>query len=278
MRSVLGSLAIEGNSLTLAQAAAVVEGKVVAASRKDVKELENAVQVYDRARTFRPARLDHLLAAHRMMMKGLIPDAGRFRGRGVGVFQGERVAHVAPPAKRVAVLMGNLLSWIKSNREIDGLIVSAVVHYELEFIHPFSDGNGRMGRLWQHVILLTRNPVFEWTPVESAIRERQEEYYRVLGLCDRAGQSTAFIEFSLSTVLDALRSFLSEFRPEPVTADIRLQQARVVLGDGWFSRKDYLNHVKTISTATASRDLTDGVKAKRLVRRGDKAQARYRFV
>jgi Fic family protein len=195
----------------------------------------------------------------------------------VGIVQGSRVAHVAPPAKRVPALVESLLGWAKSDRETHPLVKSAVVHYELEFIHPFSDGNGRIGRLWQHVVLVRYSRAFEYVPVESVIHARQAEYYRVLGVCDRAGNATPFVEFSLDALREAMRSLLADLRPEKATTDTRLAAAHRAFGSKEFSRKEYMGELKTLSTATASRDLREGVERRVLAKRGTKSLTRYRF-
>jgi len=277
VRTVHGSLAIEGNTLTLEQATAVFEGKRVAGPTQGIQAMTNALTAYDAASLWSPFNEGHFLKAHSLMMKSILPDAGRYRCKGVGIFQGDKVAHVAPPAKRVPQLVASLLAWLKAERSLDRIVASAVVHYELEFIHPFSDGNGRMGRLWQHVILLKRHPAFQWIPTESAVLARQQEYDSVLAACDRAGNSTAFIEFSLSTIKTGLEEFMQELRPAPLSTQLRLDLARQVLGGQWFSRKEYLAHWKTLSSATASRDLRHGVESSCLRKEGDKALARYKY-
>ena len=151
-----------------------------------------------------PSSVKDLLAAHRILMAGLVDDAGRFRSGSVGIAQGKKVVHLAPPAGRVPSLMRDLLAWLKRT-DTHPLVASCVFHYELEFIHPFADGNGRMGRLWQTLILSRWKPLFAFLPVETVIRERQADYYKVLGACDKAGNSTAFIEFLLAALLTALR-------------------------------------------------------------------------
>src|SRR6185436_14523208 len=148
-----------------------------------------------------------------------------------------RVAHVAPPARRVPELVSDLLQFLERDRKVLPLIKSAVLHYELEFIHPFSDGNGRIGRLWQHVILVRFHPLFEYLPIESVIHSKQDEYYRVLGLCDKLGSSTKFVDFCLLAVQESLEEFLSQLRPEPITAEMRLGLARQAFGRQEFSRK-----------------------------------------
>lgn len=278
IRTVLGTLAIEGNTLSMDQATAIIDKKRVLGPKREILEVENAIHVYARARELDPGKSRDLRAAHGVLMRGLIEDAGAYRTKAVGVFQGSKVAHVAPSAKRVPVLVDELLSFIRRRGATPHpLVKAAVAHYELEFIHPFSDGNGRVGRLWQHVMLVRFHPLFEFVPFESMIHAKQAEYYRVLGACDQAGSSTLFVEFSLASLLTSLEEFLGELRPEPLDAKTRLDVARVVFGDREFSRKDYLDHFKALSTATASRDLKHGVDAKSLSRSGDKARARYRF-
>lgn len=277
VRTIQGSLAIEGNTLSTAQITAILDGKRVLGPRRDIIEVRNAVAVYADAGAFDPALRRDVLRAHRGLMRDVIPNAGKFRTGGVGIVQGSRVAHVAPPAARVPELVDQVLDFVGRDREVHGLIKSAVAHYELEFIHPFSDGNGRMGRLWQHVILLRVHPVFEFVPVESVIRVRQEAYYATLQACDRAGSSTAFVEFSLRAILDALEELTAALTVPSRTGRDRLAIARDHFGTREFSRTEYRALLKTISTATASRDLRDGVADKVLRRRGDKATARYRF-
>jgi Fic family protein len=277
IRTVQGSLAIEGNTLGVDQVSAILDHKRVLGPKRDVVEVTNAIAAYARAANVNPYRAADLRNLHRLMMKDLIADAGRYRKGGVGIVRGSSIAHVAPPAKRVAALVDQLLSFLESDQTLHPLLQSAIAHYELEFIHPFSDGNGRMGRLWQHVVLVRYHPLFEYLPVESVVHCHQQEYYRVLGACDKTGSSTLFVEFSLATIRETLAGFLSEVRLEAPTAQTRLALARQDFGGKNFSRKDYLCHFPTLSTATASRDLRDGVEQGMLVRFGTKAQARYHF-
>lgn len=276
IRTVMSSVAIEGNTLDEAQIIAILDKKRVVGPKREIREVENAIAAYAHAPRWHPARSKDLLAAHRTLMSGLVDDAGRFRSRRVGVFQGSRVAHVAPPASRVPLLVEQVLSFVK-RKDVQALIASAVVHYELEFIHPFSDGNGRVGRLWQHLVLVRYHPLFEYLPIESVIQAKQAEYYRVLEICDKAGSSSLFVEFSLRTIQESLEEFLHELRPGPANAKTRLEIARRAFGADAFSRKDYLAQFSTLSTATASRDLRDGVDARVLTRLGTNALTRYRF-
>lgn len=276
IRTVVGSLAIEGNTMSVDQVSALLQGKRVAGTQREIREVTNTIAAYDAAPALDPGRERDLPRAHRVLMEGLVADAGAFRAGGVGIFRDEALAHMAPPARRVPELVGRLLGFVRTDRT-PALIKAAVVHYELEFIHPFSDGNGRMGRLWQHVLLRRAHAVFELVPVESVIQARQAAYYRVLGACDAAGDSTQFIEFSLAAIHDSLRELLDALRPAPMSGADRVALAKATFGATTFSRKDYLMLFKRLSTATASRDLRDGVDAKALVRAGDRALARYRF-
>lgn len=204
IRSIHASLAIENNTLSLEQVTLVIAGKRVLGPPREILEVKNAFAAYEALPTWMPWQVKDLLAAHRLMMNCLADDAGRFRACSVGIANGGRIVHLAPPSDRVPGLMKDLLGWLKQGGA-HPLVAGCVFHYELEFIHPFSDGNGRMGRLWQTLILSRWNPLFAWLPVESVIRERQSDYYKVLGACDKAGNSTAVIEFLLDAMLAALR-------------------------------------------------------------------------
>lgn len=277
IRTILGSVAIEGNTLGVDQVSTILDGKRVTGPAREVLEVANAVTAYEQAPRWDPTRERHLLEAHGTLMRGLVADAGRYRAGGVGIVQGSRIAHVAPPPKRVPALVEDLLRWAKADRDTHPVVKAAVMHYELEFIHPFSDGNGRIGRLWQHVALVRFHPAFAHAPVESVIHARQKEYYRVLALSDRAGNATAFVEFALEALREAMAGLVADLRPEKATAATRLEAARRAFGTREFSRKEYIDEVKSVSTATASRDLRDGVDRRVLQKRGTKALARYRF-
>jgi Fic family protein len=204
IRSIHASLAIENNTLTLDQVTSVIAGKRVLGPQREIQEVKNAFAAYEAMPSWKPTALKDLLAAHRVMLEGLVDEAGKFRTRSVGIAKGKRIVHLAPPADRVPGLMKDLLGWLKRT-DAHPLIAGCVFHYELEFIHPFADGNGRIGRLWQTLILSQWNPLFAFLPVETVIRDQQAEYYRILAACDKAGNSTAFIEYLLSALLVALR-------------------------------------------------------------------------
>lgn len=205
IRTIHSSLAIEYNSLSLEQVTAIIDGKRILGNPVEIKEVKNAYTTYEMMLTLDPFSVDDLLKAHEAMMKELISENGRFRSGGVGVFNGNALVHMAPPANMVPGQIQDLFSWYKTS-EIHPLIRSAIFHYEFEFIHPFADGNGRMGRMWHSLLLGRWNEIFYWLPVEDLIRSRQEEYYKALGKSDRDADSSAFVEFLLQVILDTLQN------------------------------------------------------------------------
>jgi Fic family protein len=277
IKTIFSSLAIEGNRLTEQQVTDLINNKRVSGPPKDISEVKNAIKAYELIHTYKLDQLASLLKAHRAMLAGLAEDAGFLRARNVGVFKGKEVAHLAPRHQLVPKLMGDLFAFLRRKDNLNPLIRSSVFHYELEFIHPFSDGNGRMGRLWQTVILLKYHPLFEYMPIESIVREKQKEYYRVLAQADKAGDSTRFIEFMLKVIFQAAQDFLANVKPQAQTAITRLKLAADHFEKKSFSRKDYLMFHKNISTATASRDLLWGVKQKNLKKSGARALTWYNY-
>lgn len=213
IRTIHGSLAIEGNTLSEAQITAILDGKRVIAPPREVQEVRNALAAYDRFATWKPDTEEHLLEAHRILMSGLVDEAGMYRHGGVGVLAGQQVIHMAPPAGRVPQLMSDLFGWLSST-DAHPLIASSVFHYEFEFIHPFADGNGRMGRLWQSLILSGWNPLFVDIPVESLIFEHQAEYYRAIQESTRQTDSAPFIVFMLRMILEAATSSAPQVTPQ----------------------------------------------------------------
>jgi Fic family protein len=208
-------------------------------------------------------------------MQGLVADNGKYRQKGVGIMAGDKIAHMAPPAENVPYLMNDLFAYLKSSQEI-ALIKSCVFHYEMEFIHPFIDGNGRMGRLWQTLILMNEHPVFEFIPFENMIHKTQHEYYKALALSDKSGHSTPFICYMLQTINDTLSTML-DFKSRIFTTSDRLAYFTEICADT-FSRKDYMAVFKEISTATASRDLKEGVSRGLFSKDGDKTKTVYKKV
>lgn len=204
IRSIHSSLAIEQNTLTLDQVTDVVNGKRIHGPSKDIIEVKNAYEVYNKAAMFDPSNVTDLLRAHEIMMNGLVKEAGQFRSGNIGVYHGDRLIHAGTPAHYVPDLIRQLFLWLQKSK-YHPLIKSCVFHYEFEFIHPFADGNGRTGRLWQFLLLQKWQPVFAWLPIEATVHEHQDEYYRVLQMADNAGESTIFIEFMLRMICETLR-------------------------------------------------------------------------
>ena len=219
IRSIQASLAIENNTLSVEQVTAVLDGKRVLGLPREIQEVRNAFAAYEAMSGWNPADRADLLAAHGRLLHGLIDDAGQLRCGSVGIYRGERLLHMAPPASRVAQLVDDLLGWLAST-ELHPLLASCVFHYEFEFIHPFADGNGRMGRLWQTLILSRWRPVLAWLPVESVIRDRQDDYYAALAAADRAAEATPFVEF----MLRALRQALTEALDAQVSSEESSEQ------------------------------------------------------
>jgi Fic family protein len=213
VRTIHGSLAIEGNTLSEAQITAILEGKRVIAPPREVQEVKNALAAYDRFDSWKPESEKDLLEGHRMLMSGLIDKAGLYRHGGVGVMAGKQVIHMAPPADRVPHLMKDLFGWLSAT-DAHPLIASSVFHYEFEFIHPFADGNGRMGRLWQSLILARWNPLFADIPVESLIFENQAEYYQAIQESTQKSDSAPFIAFMLRMILDTVTSSAPQVSPQ----------------------------------------------------------------
>ena len=205
LRTIHSSLAIEGNSLTLGDVTAVIEGKLVAGKQAEIKEVKNAYEAYDKIMTFDPYKIADFLKAHKLMTQGLVSEAGKFRSGDVGVFDGDTAIHIGARPQFVPELMAELFAWAKGS-ELHPVLKSAILHYEIETIHPFSDGNGRMGRLWQTLLLAKWNDIFAWIPMESVIFQNRPEYYDSLYHGQHTGDSGKFIEFALASLLSALNT------------------------------------------------------------------------
>ena len=208
IRTIYSSLAIEQNTLTLDQVTAVLNGKRVLAPPQDIREVQNAYEAYEHLSELDPFSIEDLLKAHAFMMAGLTSEAGFFRSGNVGVFRGDRLIHAGTPAAYVPEVMQQLFDWMRSTR-LPLLLTSCIFHYEFEFIHPFSDGNGRTGRLWHSLFLQRWKPFFAWLPIETMIHERQEDYYAALNAANSSGESTVFVAFMLTVIRDALKELVS---------------------------------------------------------------------
>lgn len=256
IKTIQYSLQIEGNTLTEDQITALFEKKRVIGPKKDILEVLNAIKVYNELNTYKLYSEKDFLKAHSALMNGLIQNAGKYRNQSVGIVKGNNIEHVAPPFQNVPYLMKDLFAYLRSDDELT-LIKSCVFHYEMEFIHPFTDGNGRMGRLWQTVILLKDYPVFEFLPFETLISVTQDEYYKSLSMSDKLGKSTPFIEYMLGVIEKSLAQLLN-YNNRILKDTDRLEY---FLNQGFkeFSRKDYMSVFKNIASATASRDLKKGI-------------------
>jgi len=272
IKTIHSSLQIEGNTLSEEQITALIENKRIIGPQKDITEVINAIEVYENQNSYNPSSENSFLSAHATLMKGLIDQPGSYRTRGVGVVKGSQVAHVAPSAQLVTGLMKDLFHYLKNDDELS-LIKSCVFHYEMEFIHPFMDGNGRMGRLWQTLILKERYAVFEFLPFETLIGQTQDEYYQALSSSDKSGKSTIFIEYMLEIIDNSLGNLLN-VTGQTLTSDQRITHF-ISLGKNEFTRKEYMDVFKTISSATASRDLKKAVESSLILAEGKGNQMRY---
>ena len=256
IKTIHSSLKIEGNTLTEEQITALIENKRVIGPEKDVLEVLNAIKVYEKLDSYNFSSDKSFLKAHLELMNGLIESAGEYRTQVVGIVKGTIVEHIAPPFENVPYLMKDLFKYLKDSNELT-LIKSCVFHYEMEFIHPFLDGNGRMGRLWQTLILMSEYAVFEFLPFEALISKTQDDYYKSLALSDKSGKSTIFIEYMLDVIEKSLKNLLNY--NNRVLKDTDRLEYFLNLGIKEFNRKDYMNVFKDLSSATASRDLKKGM-------------------
>jgi Fic family protein len=270
IRTIHGSLAIEQNTLSLEQVTAVLNGKQVLAPPKDIAEVKNAYEIYERLDELDPYSVDDLLTAHGIMMRGLVEESGVFRSRPVGVVDQEgHVLHFGTLPQYVPDLVMELLDWAK-NSEVHMLIRSCVFHYELELIHPFADGNGRVGRLWHTLLLSKWNPAFAWLPVESIIHDRQQEYYAAINASNDAGESTVFIEFMLSAIKASL---MDAINTSDAMSDGKMDKAmmRWKQIEDFLQTHDYIMNADVrelcgVSAATANRVLAKLLSEKRLTK------------
>ena len=275
IKTIQSSLEIEGNTLTIEQITDLLDNKRIIAPQKDIIEVKNAINVYNRLDDFKVYSLKSLCYAHKILMQELIENAGILRRTSVGIVKGEQLAHLAPPGEMVKPLMTDLFGYLKKDSDLL-LIKSCVFHYELEFIHPFLDGNGRMGRLWQTLILKQYSPIFDFLPIETLVKKKQQDYYNVLGCSDKKGTSTDFIEFMLEIIKEALENLL-ETQNITLTNIDRIDKYRDLIGLNEFSRLDYMRAFKNISSATASRDLKKAVEKGYIQKFGEKRLTKYKY-
>lgn len=281
IRTIHGSLAIEQNTLSLEQVTAVLNGKHVLAPPKDIAEVKNAYEIYERLDELDPYSVNDLLTAHGIMTHGLLEESGVFRSRPVGVVDKEgRVLHFGTLPQYVPQLIEDLLNWTK-NSDLHMLIRSCVFHYEFEVIHPFADGNGRVGRLWHTLLLSKWNPAFAWLPVESIIHDHQREYYDAINASNDAGESTAFIEFMLSVIKASLTEAV-DLRGEMRDGVIDKAAHRRNIIEAYLKDHDYIMNANVqvlcdVSAATANRILASLVKEGKLVKCRQKGHWAYQL-
>ena len=267
IQTIYSSLAIEQNTLDLEQVTAVLSGKRVIAPPKDIAEVQNAYEIYDNMDKLNPYSIDDLLKAHSVMERGLLNEAGEFRSRPVGVADSEgNILHFGTLPQYVPKLVQELLEWTEKS-EIHLLIKSCVFHYEFELIHPFADGNGRMGRLWHTLLLSKWNPIFAWLPIESIIHDNQSEYYNAINVSNNNGNSTVFIEFMLSVIKQALQESIND-KPKNISSksDLRWNKINDYLETHEYILNSDVQKLLGVSSATATRILVGFMKDGKLKR------------
>ncbi len=269
INTIYSSLAIEQNTLSIEQVTAVIAGKRVFAPPKDIAEVKNAYEIYEHLDELNPYSVDSLLFAHSIMMRDLVSESGMFRSRPVGVVDSNgNVLHFGTLPKYVPDLTIELLEWVE-NSDLPMLIKSCVFHYEFEAIHPFADGNGRIGRLWHTLLLSKWNPIFAWIPVESIIHDRQDEYYQAINDSNDAADSTVFIEFMLSAIKDALLETMEDNKPVKVKADKNDYRWNIIsdfLNDNNYIMNADVRDLLNVSSATANRILSGFVRDGKLIK------------
>ena len=267
IQTIYSSLAIEQNTLDIEQVTAVLSGKSVIAPPNDIAEVQNAYEIYDNMDKLNPYSIDDLLKAHSVMERGLLNEAGEFRSRPVGVADSEgNILHFGTLPQYVPKLVQELLEWTEKS-EIHLLIKSCVFHYEFELIHPFADGNGRMGRLWHTLLLSKWNPIFAWLPIESIIHDNQSEYYNAINVSNNNGNSTVFIEFMLSVIKQALQESIND-KPKNISSksDLRWNKINDYLEMHEYILNSDVQKLLGVSSATATRILVGFMKDGKLKR------------
>lgn len=266
MKTIQGSVAIEGNTLTEEQVAALIDGKHIIAPVREVQEVKNAIQAYEHSMSFNPYKKEDLLKAHTLMTMGLVDNPGHFRRRGVCITGKEGVSHIAPPADRVPFLMRDLFQWLQDT-DAHPLIKSSVFHYEFEFIHPFEDGNGRMGRLWHSRILAEWNPLFIHLPIENMILQRQAAYYKALEHSTAQNDSGIFIDFMLEIIMQTIQENKQDNAADGAPNDTVNAILRCIKENPAISYEELAKKTEK-SRVTISRKLTELKKAGRITRVG----------
>lgn len=279
IKTIRATLAIENNSLNIHQVTAIIEGKRVLGDKKEIQEVKNAYKAYEQITKLKGTNIKHLLKAHKLMMSGLVSDSGMFRSSNVGIVnQKGKVLHLPPQAELIPRLIEQLFSWYKAS-EYHPLIKSSVFHYEFEFIHPFSDGNGRLGRMWQSKLLGEWSKIFYYLPLEELIRDKQKLYYQNLAKSDKSGNSTSFIEYMLNLIKNALKMLKNDTLNDSINDTLNdTQKALLTLikANPKATRKDMANSLN-LSVITIQRTLDSLIKLKKLERIGAKKNGYYKI-
>lgn len=273
IKTIHSSLAIEQNSLTLEQVTAIINGKRVLGRQDEIQEVKNAFEAYEQILNLNPLSIKDLLVAHKLMTKDLIIESGKFRSGNVGVFNGKKLIHMAPPAKLVKGHIQDLLQWYKKSK-LHPLIKSAIFHYEFEFIHPFADGNGRIGRMWHTLLLGKWNELFFWLPIEDLIKARQKNYYDALGASDKCGDSALFVELMLEIIEKTLKKMEVEKNSTDQDSDQVTDQDRVavkrllsVLGNSTLSAMEIMERLNLSHRATFRQNYLNPALKLKLIKR-----------
>lgn len=273
IRTIHSSLAIEHNTLTLEQVTAIIDGKRVLGNPNEIREVKNAYDAYELMLTTDPLSVPELMKAHSLMMDGLIPEAGEFRSGGVGVFDGKTLVHMAPPAEFVRQHINNLFKWYEKS-DLHPLIKSAIFHYEFEFIHPFSDGNGRMGRMWHTMLLDKWKELFFWLPIEELIRARQQEYYDALGAATKQSDAVVFVELVLEIIRDRLKELIDSDQVGDQDSDqvgdsvgSAVKRLLYALGDDALSARELMDRLNLTHKHTFRKNYINPALAQNLIER-----------
>jgi len=276
VKSIASTCAIENNTLTIEGVTDIIDGKRVLGEPHEILEIKNTLNLYRNKHTFDFRKVSELLRAHQLLMRDLINDSGQFRINGVAITNGEDIVYTAPQSYLVSTLVDGLFAWVNEKNTYDLLLRSCVFHYELEHIHPFSDGNGRLGRFWQSLMLIEYHPIFRFTPIESIVHAHQHTYYQAfLTSQKRNGNCNAFIEFSLFTIADALTSLLKALDHRKNDPEDRIRSFLNAFKGESFSRKTYMHFFKAISALTASRDLALGIRLRLFEKKGLRSKTTY---
>ena len=277
IKTIYSSLAIEQNTLTLEQVTDVINGKRVLAPLKDIKEVQNAYEIYERIDELDENSVNDLLLAHKIMTSELIKESGRFRSKNAGVYQGDKLIHMGTLPEYIPELINNLFLWLKNSKE-HPLIKTAVFHYEFEFIHPFQDGNGRIGRLWHSLILSKWKKIFAWLPIESLVQKYQKEYYIAINNSNRNGESTEFILFMLRIINETLIELVENKKTTDKMTDKNRERIKALIK--YLGQNDSISNKEAqsllgISEATAKRFLNNLVKENLLEAVGEYKARKY---